>query len=187
AAIVAEREAEMQRIQARRFKRRARVMLALALGLLVLLVAVVVLLQYARDQSATARREQRAAVHDAAAATSFALTTRADSQLSSRPDVSLLLDLAAYAEKPQTLAARNLAVTLETAQRSGAAAVLNGHTGAVESVAFSPAGGLLASASSDGTIRLWEATGGAHYPLGDPLRADSPLYSTVFAADGQTL
>src|SRR6202042_3531073 len=47
AALVAERDAQAQRIQARRFRRRARVMLALALGLLVLLVAVVVLLQYA--------------------------------------------------------------------------------------------------------------------------------------------
>ena len=161
AALVAERDAEAQRIQARRFKRRARVMLALALGLLILLVAVVVLLQYARDQSATAKREQRAAMRQSAAATSFALTARADSQLSSRPDVSLLLDLAASAKRPQPVAARNLAAALEAVQRSGAAGVLNGHTGAVESVAFSPAGGLLASASSDRTIRFWTATAGA--------------------------
>lgn len=188
AALVAERDAETQRVQARRFKRRARVMFALALGLLILLVAVVVLLQYARDQSATAKREQRAAVHDTAAATSFALTTRADSQLSSRPDVSLLLDLAAYANRPQAIAARSVAATLgAVAESSGAAGVLNGHTGAVESVAFSPATGLLASASSDRTIRFWRATGGAHYPLGRPLRADTPLYSAAFAADGRTL
>ncbi|HEY1713055.1 MAG TPA: hypothetical protein VGG07_09130 [Solirubrobacteraceae bacterium] len=187
AALVAERDAETQRIQARRFKRRARVMLALALGLLILLVAVVVLLQYARDQSATAKREQRAALRQAAAAASFALTTRADSQLSSRPDVSLLLDLAASAKRPQPVAARNLAAALEAVQRSGAAGVLNGHTGAVESVTFSPADGLLASASSDRTIRFWTATAGARYPLGPPLRADSPLYSAAFAPDGQTL
>ncbi len=187
AALVAERDAEAQRIQARRFKRRARVMLALALGLLVLLVAVVVLLQYARDQSDTARREQRAAVRQTAAATSYALTTRADSQFSSRPDVSLLLDLAASASRPQNVTTRNLAATLEEVQRSAAAGVLNGHTGAVESVAFSPAGGLLASASSDKTIRFWKATPGAHYPLGPPMRADSPLYSAAFAPDGRTL
>jgi WD40 repeat protein len=187
AALVAERDAEAQRIQARRFKRRARVMLALALGLLILLVAVVVLLQYARDQRDTAAREQRAAVRQSAAATSFALTTRADSQLPSRPDVSLLLDLAASAKRPQPLAARKLAAALEAVQRSGAAAVLNGHTGAVESVTFSPSGGLLASASSDRTIRFWTATPGAHYPLGHPLRADSPLYSAAFAPDGRTL
>jgi WD40 repeat protein len=188
ATLVAERNAETQRIQARRFKRRARVMLALSLGLLILLVAVVVLLQYARDQSATAGRERRAALRDTAAATSFALTARADSQqLASRPDVSLLLDLAAYARRPQTVAARNLAATLDAVQRSGAAAVLNGHTGAVESVAFSPAGGLLASASSDRTIRFWRATASAHYPLGRPLQADGPLYSAAFAPGGQTL
>jgi WD40 repeat protein len=188
AALIAERDAETQRVQARRFKRRARVMLALALGLLILLVAVVVLLQYARDQSATAKREQRAALRDTRAATSFALTTRADSALASRPDVSLLLDLAAYANRPQAIAARSVAATLETvAESSGAAAVLSGHTGAVESVAFSPATGLLASAGSDKTIRFWQATGGAHYPLGRPLRADTPLYSAAFAPDGRTL
>jgi WD40 repeat protein len=187
AAFRAERDAETQRTQARRFKRRARVMLALALGLLILLVAVIVSLKYARDQSATARREQRAAVRQTAAATSYALTTRADSQLSSRPDVSLLLDLAAYAKRPRAVAARSLAATLEAVQGSGAAGVLNGHTGAVESVAFSPAGGLLASASSDRTIRFWKVTPGAHYPLGHPLRADSPQYTVAFAPDGQTL
>ena len=47
----AEQEAEVQRTQARRFKRRARIMFALAVGLLVLLVAVAVLLGYARHQS----------------------------------------------------------------------------------------------------------------------------------------
>ena len=187
AALVAERDAETQRIQARRFKRRARVMLALALGLLILLVAVAVLLQYARDQSATAKREQRAAVRQTAAATSFALTTRGDSQLTNRPDVSLLLDLAASAKRPHPVAARNLAAALEAVHRSGAAGVLNGHTGAVESVAFSPLGGLLASASSDRTIRFWKATASARYPLGPPLRADTPLYSAAFAPNGRTL
>ena len=58
----AEQEAEVQRTQARRFKRRARIMFALAVGLLVLLVAVAVLLGYARHQSDTARREKTAAL-----------------------------------------------------------------------------------------------------------------------------
>ena len=83
----AEQEADVQRTQARRFKRRARIMFALAVGLLALLVAVVVLLGYARSQSDTAKREKTAALRGTAEATYFGLTARAQSQLSTRPDV----------------------------------------------------------------------------------------------------
>jgi WD40 repeat protein len=176
----AELEAHTQRAQARRFKRRARIMLGLAISLLVLLAAVVVLLQYARDKSATASRENRVA-------TSFGLTTRAQSQLTSRPDVSLLLYLAAYGESPQPAAERNLVATLQSLRRSAAIGVLHGHTDAVASLAFSPRGTTLASASSDRAIRLWTVTPAAHYPLGPPLRADGPLYSVAFSPNGETL
>jgi len=87
----AEQEAEVQRTQARRFKRRARIMLALAVGLLIALVAVAVLLGYARHQSDRASREKTAALRGTVEATYFGLTARAQAQLSTRPDVSLLL------------------------------------------------------------------------------------------------
>jgi WD40 repeat protein len=183
----ADREAETQRMQARRFKRRARITLGLAISLLILLVAVVVLLRYARDQSDSASREKRAALKDASAARYFGLTTRAQSQLPGRPDISLLLDLAAYGESPQPVAERNLVATLDAVRRSGAVGILHGHTDAVESIAFSPSGTTLASASGDKTIRMWSVTRRGHYPLGRPLRANGPLYSAAFAPNGQTL
>ena len=176
----AELEAQTQRQQARRFRRRARIMLALTIGLLALLVAVVVLLQYARDQSARARREKHAAAY-------FGLTTRAHTQLLTRPDVALLLYLAAYAQSPQLVTEKSLVATLQQLQRSGAVGVLHGHTDAVDGIAFSPNSTILASASGDKTIRLWSVAGNRHYPLGSPLRARGPLFSDAFDPTGRIL
>lgn len=176
----AEQDAEVQRTQARRFKRRARIMLALAVGLLVLLVAVAVLLGYARHQSDTASRERHQATY-------FGLTSSANAQLTSRPDVSLLLYLAANNLSPGAVIDRNVVATLDGFKSSGAFGVLHGHTDAVGSIAFSRSGSMLASASGDGTVRLWRVGVSAHYPLGPPLRANGPLYSVAFNTDGQVL
>jgi WD40 repeat protein len=190
----AEREAESERRQARRFKRRARITLVLALSLLAVLVALVIALRYAHQQSATARRqtaaatrEQRAAVEGAREATSFALTTRAQSQVATLPAVALLLYLAAYRENPQLSAERNLVATLNTVRLSYPVGILHGHTDAVEAVAFRPDSRVLASVSADKTARLWSVSARGERPLGAPLRADGPLYSAAFAPDGRTL
>src|SRR5262249_3601568 len=82
----AEQQTEVQPPQPRRFKRRARIMFALAVGLLVLLVAVAVLLGYAQHQSNTATAERHQATY-------FGLTSSATAQLTRRPDASLLLYL----------------------------------------------------------------------------------------------
>ena len=176
----AELEARTQRKQARRFKRRARIMLGLVVCLLFLLAALVVSVLYVRNERSVANREKRDATY-------LGLTTRAESQLASRPDVSLLLDLEAYRESPQPVAERNLVATLQSVKSSAAIGLLHGHTDAVEGIAFSPSGTTLASASGDKTIRLWKVTGGAHGPLGPPLRWHGPLYSVAFAPSGQML
>jgi WD40 repeat protein len=176
----AEREAETQRAHARRYRQRARIMFGLALSLLVLLVALVALLQYARHQSANARSERRQATY-------FGLTTRAQLSLTRRPDVSLLLYLAAYGESPRPVDERSVMATLQAMQSPGAVGILHGHTDSIQSIAFNPAGTILASASADKTVRLWSVSREGHHPLGQPLHAGAPLYSDAFDPSGQIL
>jgi WD40 repeat protein/tRNA A-37 threonylcarbamoyl transferase component Bud32 len=62
-----------------------------------------------------------------------------------------------------------------------------GHTGHVHGVAFSPTAPLLATCGEDGTVRLWDRTGGASVrtfglgPFGGPVRA------VAFTPDGRYL
>ncbi|KAF8534893.1 WD40-repeat-containing domain protein [Trichophaea hybrida] len=73
-----------------------------------------------------------------------------------------------------------LLVTAEGALRS----TLDSHCDHVEAVAFSPNGQLLASASSDSTIRLWDLATGASCGI---LEGHGGSHAVAFSSDGQLL
>ncbi len=76
-------------------------------------------------------------------------------------------------------------VLLLFVQDSRAQNTLDGHTNAVESVAFSHDGTMLASGSSDGTVVLWNATTRQNT---DTFEGHTDVVSAVaFAPDGTLL
>jgi len=68
---------------------------------------------------------------------------------------------------------------------SGEKLVLNGHDGGVPCLAFSPDGKVLASASKDQLVKLWDAASGRL--LHTLPRFPSPIQSIVFSPDGRLL
>lgn len=76
------------------------------------------------------------------------------------------------------------AVILET-ESAQTAVRLVGHSLAIEALEFSPDGGLLATASSDGTARVWSVSTGAEVLKIDPDRGR--LSSVAFAPDVERL
>jgi WD40 repeat protein len=112
------------------------------------------------------------------------LAAQAERDAASQPDRALLSGLQAnrFVDELQTRGAL-LSVLRSNERLIG---FLNGHTESVNSVAFSPDGTILASASDDGTIRLWDMA--SWQLLGEPLRGHTaPIWSVQFSPDGRTL
>ncbi len=183
----AEEEARVQTAQAHRLRVRTRWLVGVLVGLVVVAAIAVLQKRKADTEKATAVNATAKALMASDRAAYFGLTSRAESELSTRPDVALLLFLAAYKESPQPLAERSLVATLQDVQMSGATAILHGQTDAIEGVAFSRPTSTLASASGDGTIRLWHVDQNSHYPLGRPLKAGGPVLGVAFSPDGNSL
>jgi WD40 repeat protein len=99
------------------------------------------------------------------------------------PDYSLLLALAAFEEcLPTALALRALTAALVASQLC---AVLRGHADWVLRVAWSPDGRRLATASSDRTVRIWNAHTGSELAV---LQGhDDWVWCVVWSPDGQRL
>lgn len=168
-------------------QRRTRRRRVLATGLPAMIIIVVALTIWAFDQRRAERQHRSDARRQAARATALELASAAGGPLlTRRPDVSLLLGLAAYRASPVSEAQSSVLAALTEARNTGVLAILHGHTDNVESLAFSSDGHILASAGKDNTIRLWNAH--THRPLGKPLIGHTSAVSSIaFSADGHTL
>lgn len=80
---------------------------------------------------------------------------------------------------------RSSEATLLAAADGRELARLAGHAGWIRDVAVSADGLRLATASEDGSVRLWAARDGA--PIGDALELGRPVWSVAFSPDGRLL
>ncbi|MFD0265436.1 WD40 repeat domain-containing protein [Streptomyces sp. NPDC127106] len=111
---------------------------------------------------------------------------RAEANQVRATDASLAsqLDLVAHRMSP----AESTETNLLSAQNVPLATVLTDHADRVNAVDFSPDGRVLASADSDGTIRLWSIAANGPAPLGAPLRGPrGAIRALAFSPGGHLL
>ena len=157
---------------ARRKNRRLR---GLAVGLGLLTVVAVI-------SGVLAIHLERRATQESLLATSRQLAAQAETRLDSQPVLSILLSVEAFRMK-DTAEARS-SLLHEVVYHRGVRSFLSGHTGPVTSVAFSPDGRTMASASDDGTVKLWNPD---HKTSLKTLTAGGQVHDVAFSGDGHTL
>jgi WD40 repeat protein len=131
----------------------------------------------ARQRNAISRQYDTAVFNQVLAA--------ADSRQLSDPSLSAQLSMVAHHLRPNNQTRSRLLAT----QNMPLATQLTGHSSLVSTVTFSPDGNLLASASWDNTIRLWDTSDPNNpKPVRQPLQGHTNFVTSVaFSPDGKTL
>jgi WD40 repeat protein len=162
----------------RRTNRRLRVLLA---GLGVLLIVAGFLAVVAREQTREARDQARRAL-------SQRLAVQAGTLAKTRPDLALLLGLESFQRADSDAKEEAQSALLTTlGQPLHIATQLTEHSDQVRDVVYSPPDGrILATASLDHTIRLWDAATGR--PRGKPLDGHTDgVLAVAFGPNGKIL
>lgn len=174
--VVASRAAEQREIEdAVRSSRRRR---ALATGIATMTVIVAAVLAFALAQRHDARRH-------ATEANALTMAQYSTTLLGLRPDLSMLLGLAADRADDGADERSSVIAALTTVRERGVLAILHGQQGPIFGVAISPDGRILASAGGDDSVRLWNLV--TRKPVGQPLQAGAPVLAVAFSPDGQAV
>ena len=176
------KRAEEQTMNARQLRKRSYFLVGALIITLIMVATAFFLGAQARRASTAAQEQQRVA-------TSRELAAAAISNLDIDPERSILLALEAVSatysvDKFSTLEAEN--ALRQSLQASHVELTLRGHTALVSGAVFSPDGTRIATASNDGTTRLWDAQTGAEL-LSIPTGVTNGLHGIDYSPDGKLL